>query len=375
MHNALYALALNPDEKIQKAPEGNIETENTTVEKKAPVDQQAMFPVKFSEVWGYLMRGEEKVFRDDEPVTDLCYFSCEPDANGRINTRVVPPKLPETNGIKRRIHLVISDLDNYKNMRRILDPGKDLRQLLVDDIIEVSKKFDGIQIDFESVSGSDSANFIEFLKIIKSGIGESKILSVALPAKVIRVDDAYDYRAISAIVDKVYIMAYDQHWSTSKPGPVASLTWCRGIMNYAKNEIPPEKLIMGIPLYGRAWQDLKIVQKIHTKSKHSKKGKKGRKAKKDRTITVTKYVTKSCSIRTANISNLIKEKNCVVEYSPESGFRIKSLGRSKQVLYCDDVNATMEKFRYYRGFVESVGFWRLGMESPEMWKEITVTND
>jgi len=367
LQNTLYALALDPGEKANK-----ISIQKAESQKTVSPDEQAQFPVKFSEVWGYLMRGEEKVFRGDEPVTDLCYFSCEPDSNGRINTKVVPPKLNEINGMKRRIHMVISDLDNYRNMRRILDPGKEARQLLVNDIIEVSKKFDGVQIDFESVSDDDSANFLEFLRIVKAGLGPSKIFSIALPAKIYKVKDAYDYRAISKIADKVFIMAYDQHWSTSKPGPVASLPWCRSIMNYAKSEIPPDKLIMGIPLYGRSWKEVKIVKKIKARTSYAKKGKK---SKKKRTITVTKRVTKSNSVRTANISSLLKAKNCVKEYSPESGFRIKSIGSSKQVLYCDDINATMEKFRYYREFVDSVGFWRLGMESPEMWKEITVKND
>ncbi len=78
---------------------------------------------------------------------------------------------------------------------------------------------------------------------------------------------------------------------------------------------------------------------------------------------------------TKQISSLIAVKNAVTKYSPEAGFSIKYNGRSKEVLYCDDVNATMEKFLYYRRFVDAIGFWRLGMESPEMWKEITITDN
>ena len=60
---------------------------------------------------------------------------------------------------------------------------------------------------------------------------------------------------ISKIADRVLVMAYDQHWSTSKPGPVASLTWCREVAAYASKNIPKSKLIMGLPLYGREWGD------------------------------------------------------------------------------------------------------------------------
>ena len=30
----------------------------------------------------------------------------------------------------------------------------------------------------------------------------------------------------------------------------------------------------------------------------------------------------------------------------------------------------MEKFLYYSGYVDNIGFWRLGMESPDLWKGI-----
>jgi spore germination protein YaaH len=359
------------DVKLNEAiPKDNVQL--IEPEKIDPQADNSHFPVKFKEVWGYLMRGEEKVFKGTEPVTDVCYFSCGINSSGRINVNVTPPVLPELNGQKRRIHMVIADLENTRMMTYILDPEKDARALLVNDIIEVSKKFDGVQIDFEAVATKDSANFLEFLRMIKAGLEPCKTFSIALPAKVIKVDNAYDYKAISAIVDKVFIMAYDQHWSTSKPGPVASLSWCRDILTYAITEIPPEKLIMGIPLYGRSWKNEKIVKKIRTGKKHAKNGKKN---KKRRTIIVTKNVTKSRSVKTNNISSLIAGKNIVKEYSPEAGFKLEYGGSSKEILYCDDVNATMEKFLYYREHVDSIGFWRLGMESPDMWKEITIMNN
>jgi len=363
------------DQKVNEdKPKDNIEQKEEAKEevKKEAQSENAQFPVEFREVWGYLMRGEEKVFKAEVPVTDLCYFSCGINASGRINVNVVPPALPEVEGKKRRIHIVIADIDNYKMMRYVLDPGNSARDILVKDIIEVSKKFDGVQIDFEAVGEKDAANFLEFLKLIKAGLEPGKIFSVALPAKVKQVDDAYDYKSISTVVDRVFIMAYDQHWSTSKPGPVASLSWCRDIMTYAKDEIPSGKLIMGIPLYGRSWKEMKIVKRIHPKKKTAKNGKKGKKSK---PIIVTKNVTKSRSIRANHISDLIAVKNTVKEYSNEAGFKIQYRGKSKEVVFCDDLNATMEKFRYYREYVDSIGFWRLGMESPEMWKEIMIKND
>ena len=37
-------------------------------------------------------------------------------------------------------------------------------------------------------------------------------------------DDNYDYKTLSQNVDYLILMAYDEHWNGSEPGPVASLS-------------------------------------------------------------------------------------------------------------------------------------------------------
>ena len=109
------------------------------------------------------MRDCEKSFKGDEQVTDVCYFCCGVSKSGRVNVNVNPPSLPDLNGKRRRIHIVIADLKNTKLMRRVLDSSTGARGLLVGDIVELSKKFDGVQIDFEAVASRDASNFVGFL--------------------------------------------------------------------------------------------------------------------------------------------------------------------------------------------------------------------
>lgn len=350
-----------------------------TVSAAEPSEQEqgieAVFPVKFKEVWGYLMRGEEKLFKGDEPVTDLFYFSCTIAPDGKLRGSVNPPVLPELDGKKRRVHIVIADLENTRLMNFILDPSRGARDNLVADIVELSKRFDGVQIDFEAVAGRDAGNFLEFLRLIRQGMEPGKVFSVAVPARRTKVDDAYEYSAIAGVADKIFIMAYDQHWSTSKPGPVASLSWCKDILNYALTVVPQEKLVMGIPLYGRSWKKEKIVKRVKVKSSYAKNSKKSKKRKKTKTKIITRTVVKSKSIRTARIPDIIERKNVAKEYSPDTGYIIKYNNRSKEIIYCDDLNATMEKFLFYSEHVDSIGFWRLGMEDRELWKAIHLEDD
>lgn len=354
----------------------------TVQQEKTPVKEDGSSIIEFREVWGYLMRGEEKLFKGDEPVTDICYFSCGVNSQGRINTNVTPPVLPDLNGRKRRIHMVISDLTGYERIHKALNPQYGVRDLLVADILEVSKKFDGVQIDFEAVYKKDAAAFHEFLRMIKNGLEPEKVFSVALPSRVSAVDgDAFDYSIISGIADRVYIMAYDQHWSTSKPGPVASLSWCKSIIDFARNVIPSEKLIMGIPLYGRQWDErhvrgkkVKVVE--YKKIASGKKTDKKKYKKVVRTVKIPPRIEKtSRSVRSKNLSGLAYGSRAEKDYSLDKGVSIKVQGKGfNTVLYCDDVRATKEKFVLYREYVDSVGFWRLGMQSPDMWSEIRIVD-
>ncbi|MGL4370355.1 MAG: glycosyl hydrolase family 18 protein, partial [Spirochaetota bacterium] len=158
--------------------------------------------------------------------------------------------VPVQPGIRK--HLVVAELSNSARTRTVLKKKYPARKKLIRAIAARSSGYDGVQIDFEAVPAASRAYFLSFLSDVKKAIGP-KILSVAVPARNHYVRDAYDYAAVSAIADRVIIMAYDEHWNTSSPGPIASYTWCETIVRYAASCIPPEKLVMGIPLYGRSW--------------------------------------------------------------------------------------------------------------------------
>jgi spore germination protein YaaH len=62
----------------------------------------------------------------------------------------------------------------------------------------------------------------------------------------------YDYGAITPLVDRVRVMAYD--FSTADPGPIAPLEWVQqAIDGTAKASGDPSKLVLGVPAYGYNW--------------------------------------------------------------------------------------------------------------------------
>jgi hypothetical protein len=64
---------------------------------------------------------------------------------------------------------------------------------------------------------------------------------------------AQDYAAIGAAADMVCVMAYDWHWSTSTPGPIAPYDWVQRVIQYTLTQIPASKVILGVGLFGYDW--------------------------------------------------------------------------------------------------------------------------
>lgn len=290
-------------------------------------------PVEFSEIWGYLMHGEEKNITGDEPFTHICYFSAELNSMGRIKNPVARPDIILKNGSKPEVHIVIADLSNKSLMHFSLDPKYDIRNLLIGDIIKASENFDGIQIDFEAVMPEDKENFLSFLREIKTR-AQAKTLSIAVPPRVKYTEDAYSYADISSIADRVIIMAYDEHWSSSSPGPVASLPWCSNVVTYTKSVIENSKIVMGLPLYGRAWQDKKL----------------------------------SRALRYNHAENISRENDMEADYNPDTGPHFKYSEEVTVRVYYENSLSILEKLRLYESQnIGSVSFWRIGQGPSQIW--------
>ena len=114
----------------------------------------------------------------------------------------------------------------------------------------------GINLDFENVSPRDEQHLIKLLKLIKQEFPDI-VLSIDVPPLVDVEGTAwhysFDYVTISQYVDHLIVMAYDYHWSKSKPGPITPLSWLDRIVNYTKSQVPLDKIVIGLPLYGYDW--------------------------------------------------------------------------------------------------------------------------
>ena len=309
---------------------------SATVTAEGLVNERPEKPV-FKEIWGYLMRGGEGGLSGAEPITDICYVGVNLTLDGRIADKIRRPQIALQNGAKPRVHLVVAELSNSSLLHFSLDPQYGVRPLLVDDIVRVSSDFDGVQIDFESVSRGDSESFYGFLQELRSRLPPEKTLSVAVPARTQTIDDAYVYSRIASIADRIVVMAYDEHWSTSAPGPVASLPWCARVADYAVAAVGSSKVIMGLPLYGRAWQDKQLARALPFQS----------------------------------VEDIVADKQSETSYASELGPYFEYSENVVVKVFYDDVRSILDKLRLYRSKnVNAVSFWRIGLGPADLWSDI-----
>lgn len=122
-------------------------------------------------------------------------------------------------------------------------------------------ELDGINLDFENVYTKDGNNITQFVRELKP-LAEAKGLIVSIDVTPKSKSEMWslflDRQALAEVTDFLIVMAYDEHWASSpKAGSVASLPWVKSAMQriLSEDKVPPEKLILGIPLYTRVWSE------------------------------------------------------------------------------------------------------------------------
>lgn len=132
---------------------------------------------------------------------------------------------------------------------------------LSNQIIEVINEYDldGINVDIENLTSKERDSLSEFVRILSSKLPADKILSVSVAANPYALDTgwqgSYDYARLGEYADYIFLMAYDEHSQGGGAGAVASKSFVENSIIYALQYVLKDKLVMGMPLYGRYWPD------------------------------------------------------------------------------------------------------------------------
>ncbi|MNQ77670.1 putative sporulation-specific glycosylase YdhD [compost metagenome] len=207
----------------------------------------------------------------------------------------------------------------------------------------------GINVDFESLAGTDRNAFTAFIsKLTASAHAKGLTISIDLPRGSVKWNhlSAFDHEKLGAIVDYVVIMAYDQYWrGSTSPGSVAGIPWADGgVQEFLSYGIPRDKIILGIPYYAREWQ-----------------------------LDAKGALVGNRTVLMKDIPALMASKSTTQTWDKEFGqykLEYKENGFT-YVLWIENqatVTARMEIAKKYD--IAGVAAWRLGYDSADLWQTV-----
>lgn len=162
--------------------------------------------------------------------------------------------------MKARNVKVVPFLSNHWNRetgRQALANREKLSAAIAEAVVRY--RLDGVNVDIENVTEQDRDAYTDLVRLLRQKLPAGAEVSVAVaanPAEWTKGWQAsYDLAGLAVHSDYLMLMSYDEHWDGSpSPGPVASLPWVERSVQQALKHVPPEKLVLGIPFYGRYWR-------------------------------------------------------------------------------------------------------------------------
>jgi chitinase len=186
-----------------------------------------------------------------ENLTDILYFSAEPRADGKLDTSRLNEEtwtqlyeLKMQHGL--RVHLSIGGWERGNDFVD-LTANSNTRRVFIENLLTylLAHNLDGADFDWEfPQNDTEFSNYISLLTEAQTTLSARGMsVSVALPA-----DPSFPL-ADFAVVDRVHIMSYDRaakHATYEQAMDDVQLFLDAGI--------PAQKLILGVPFYGRNMQ-------------------------------------------------------------------------------------------------------------------------
>ena len=108
----------------------------------------------------------------------------------------------------------------------------------------------GLLFDFEALPPSAQGGLARFLSAARARC-QRHGWTLAATAPV--ADPTWDLASLGRIADRIVLMAYDEHWQSGPPGPIASNPWFASAVSHALRLIPPDRAVIGVASYAYDW--------------------------------------------------------------------------------------------------------------------------
>ena len=161
------------------------------------------------------------------------------------------------------MHLsTLTEEGRFDNARSTLIlEDEDAQDALVQSILETVqvRHYFGLDVDFEYVLPEQREAYAAFITRLREALNPLGCpVIVALAPKTSAAQrgllyEAHDYALLGAAANAMFLMTYEWGYAYGPPMAVAPLGQVRAVLDYAMTAVSPEKIFMGIPLYGYDW--------------------------------------------------------------------------------------------------------------------------
>jgi spore germination protein YaaH len=212
---------------------------------------------------------------------------------------------------------------------------------------------DGINVDFENLYPEDKGLLVQFARELTPLAHEAGLvvsIDVTIKSQSKYWSLPYDRKALGEIVDYVALMAYDEHSKNGgKAGSVASLPWVEKGVKSLLEEVPADKILLGVPFYTRLWTEEK---------------------KPDGTVEVT---AKAISMDAAK--EWVKEADAPLTWDEAAGqaYAEKADGNKVMKVWLENEKSMAARVELVRKYnLVGLAAWRRGFEEEAIWTTINL---
>ncbi|MCQ2081875.1 MAG: glycosyl hydrolase family 18 protein [Lachnospiraceae bacterium] len=230
------------------------------------------------------------------------------------------------------------------SMKKVLESTSkrlDLIDRLVSDMLMVG--IDGINVDIEMLPTEAGRDFSEFIRELSIACRKNNLVLSIDNYVPLGNTDYYDRKTQGEVADYVVIMGYDEHYAGSKEaGSVASIGYVTAGIENTLEEVPPYKVINGIPFYTRIWDTVGV----------------------EMTSQAVDMQTAKDFLKRHNIEATWDDTTC------QHYGEINEGGTLRQV-WLEDADSIRAKLSVMSAHgLGGVAEWKLGLETPDVWDVI-----
>jgi spore germination protein YaaH len=162
----------------------------------------------------------------------------------------------------------------------------------------------------------------------------------------------YDDRALAAVADYVFVIAWGTHWEGSAPGPIAPLSYVSAVARYVASLPHANRFVLGVPMYGLDWPVAEgSTQRLSSPQQSP--------------ATALQYANVLALAHSTGATPLLDRA------VDEPTFTYTRAGITHRVWYMD-AQSVADRLRIAREHGLGVGVWRLGGEDQTLWSSPTV---